>query len=110
MRVDTMAAVTAVSEVTHVPVDVLLARQRGGSRDTARRVLYAVLRRVTHMSYPELGRELGVHHTTVKSGSDVAEKRNARDIEQVLALMQRSPVRRECCDAGWGLASCQGAT
>lgn len=69
----------AVAEVYGVAPTELIGRARTKTITEARICVYAVARRCTRMSYPEIGSALNRDHTTVINGCASAKQKSARD-------------------------------
>jgi chromosomal replication initiator protein len=59
----------AVSTTWNVPVDWMLNHRRSPRYSTPRQIAMALARRLTHRSYPEIGRRFRKDHTTALHAS-----------------------------------------
>lgn len=69
----------AVAHSYSVAMVELVGRGRTKAVAEARQLSYWLLRRLTRMSFPEIGRALGRDHTSVMAGIKAIERRRARD-------------------------------
>jgi chromosomal replication initiator protein len=74
---------SAVAEAFAVNPGALLSPWRVASVTEARHAAAWLLRRLTALSYPEIGRVLGRHHATVMAGERAFEVRRAKAADRL---------------------------